>query len=1415
MSLVLLLLGLAQAGWEPAPLDMDGKTVYGKLRLEPEDSATLVLPAASALRLTGRTAPRVEDVGGALQVELGLEQISEEQWVLPATLHKRTLRISSGAFLSLRVEVGLDEIEAATWSRLEDALSRQLDLGRRPKGDPLLRLDSSRARGVYAEANTLRSDLLEAGTELHLAEKLAVAAATLRLEGLRSLARADHGLRPLPAPGPTDPAAPEGGGFLPANEDWALDVEGPAVVEWELRLPVPTDSIAATISIWGDGLLQRRTLVRTVGAEVPPEKVWSFFPKPPGEPVPRLSATGVPVSISQKYRVVVPPGSHTLLLRADADLFGAARLWIRRKPLAEPLGVLTNATGGIAEVFRRSLLWDHAGARRAMEALSLPVSDSPLVTTLRVSLGLEVPAALPENHVPTALALLARWDRERAIDAALLLPYTSLLARHGDPAAFGRWLDALNPPPLRSRGLAALQAMGAADRAEALLSLADWTLWATAPMADPNVPLRWQVEEGPGPGQRQRSLEAGTIVLLKMPAVGPGRVPLLRLASDGPARFLLNGLPYVVDESLVGLPLEIGLEPGDHSLRVQEGHLRLVDPEVAPEAGRTVRLLSYAPLPARWVVPGAEWGTEVLLRLSGGPGDAELDLGPGGKRRIHLDGEEGMINLEIPAGSSVISLRGDSHLQAHLAWRRPISELPPGWELPASPLLPTAEEGDDPVRQTTDDLLESVSSLTSAPIEQQLACLRSLSTALDGRSGPAACVVPEKVSEILLLRSTLLSALGQTGAARRDLQRVLADPASSPEARVRARTLLTAPWIPSSSSPGAVSPAAAYAGAELSGPITAEGLTSIGAWLPAGVLELETGRPLMALLNSLQAGDAGAELRSRALAQVGWMSVPFLAEGAGTRREERERSLPPSLPGQIREAMLGLTWTPGDYLVLRDDLRSNTELPARGGSTVELVCRDEQAGAEAPTPCVVPVVEDGVQSTLEVPEGQVFRISSRARWLRVGPVGPGHAVAVRVEQGGKAVRARMVVDAWAVAPRRPLRFTLAAPGVVQVLKLSGEGTPYALVDNVQVPGVQVGDAWLVPVVGKGPVSVTVLTDAPATVSLSVALPEPAIRLKEAKTAANTPSAASSSTAADPFADTLLPGRRPQLPTRGTAPTVYGELSRVDRVTGRLPSHDRYTGLNAGVTRRFDGLPLWGMAELSGRMRSGPATVGLSTRALYQADPLELTANLSAFWQPGLGAWTGKLRLGSRAFLRAHPLLDLIPGIESNVVITGSPDGQGVVDPDAWNSFSASHPFSLRPTVAARLLPAREARVEALVGLTTNPAPWSPDSLDATFSGRLLLPPWILLGASAGIKGWIQDDNRSESWWDMKFEGSAGWYPWIDRRNRIGIGASLGWLPVRASLQGGIELSYWWSDERALDDLLPDTLPFSSSLEWRP
>ncbi|HND31816.1 MAG TPA: hypothetical protein PLA94_17560, partial [Myxococcota bacterium] len=818
----------------------------------------------------------------------------------------------------------------------------------------------------------------------------------------------------------------------------------------------------------------------------------------------------------------------------------------------------------------RYLLWDQAGAQRSLAALPEPAAASPLITTLQVGLGMDVPATLPENHVPTALALLARWDRERAIDAALLLPYTSLLARHADPAAFGRWLDALNPPPLRSRGLAALQAMGAADRAEALLSLADWTLWATAPMADPNVALRWQVEEGPGPGQRQRLLDPGTIILLKMPAVGPGRVPLLRLATEGPTRFLLNGLPYEVDQSLAGLPLEIGLEPGDHSLRVQEGNLRLVDPEVAPDAGRTVRLLSYAPLPTRWVVPGAEWGTEVLLRLSGGPGDAELDLGPGGKRRIHLDGDEGMINLEIPAGSSVITLQGDSHLQAHLSWRRPISELPPGWELPASPLLPQAAESEDTVGEDTDNTFEPVAELTAAPVEQRLACLRSLSTALDGRSGPGTCVVPEKVSEILLLRSTLLSSLGQTGAARRDLQRLLADPASSPEARVRARNLLTAPWVPSSSAPGAVSPAAAYAGAGLSGPITAEGLAAIGAWLPAGVLELETGRPLMALLHSLQAGEAGAELRSRALAQVGWMSVPYLAEGAGTRREERERSLPPSLPGQIREAMLGLTWTPGEYLVLRDDLRSNTELPARGGSTVELVCRDEQAGAVAATPCVVPVVEDGVQTSLEVPEGQVFRISSRARWLRVGPVGPGHAVAVRVEQGGKAVRARMVVDAWAVAPRRPLRFTLAAPGVVQILKLSGEGIPYALVDNVQVLAVQVGDAWLVPVVGEGPVSVTVLTDAPATVSLSVALPEPASRLKEAKSpTAATAAASNPAGAADPFADTLLPGRRPQLPTRGTAPTVYGELARVDRVTGRLPSHDRYTGLTAGVTRRLD------------------------------------------------------------------------------------------------------------------------------------------------------------------------------------------------------------------------------------------------------
>ncbi|HNC97433.1 MAG TPA: hypothetical protein PKW90_14985, partial [Myxococcota bacterium] len=466
MSLFLLLLGLVQAGWEPAPLRVDDKTVYGKIRLEPEQSATLVLPAASALRLTGRTAPRVEDVGGTLQVELGLEQISEEQWVLPATLHKRTLRISS-SFLSLRVEVGLDEIEAATWSRLEDALGRQLDLTRRPKGDPLLRLDSSRARGVYAEANTLRSDLLEAGTELHLAENLAVAAATLRLEGLRSLARPDHGLRTLPAPGPTDPAAPEGGGLLPAGEDWELPVEGPAVVEWELRLPVPTDSLAATVSIWGDGLLQQRTLVRTVGAVVPPEKVWSFFPKAPGEPVPRLNAAGVPVSISQKYRVVVPPGSHTLLLRADADVLGVARLWSRRPALSDPLKVLSTAREGIAEVFRRYLLWDQAGAQRSLAALPEPAAASPLITTLQVGLGMDVPATLPENHVPTALALLARWDRERAIDAALLLPYTSLLARHADPAAFGRWLDALNPPPLRSRGLAALQAMGAADRAEA------------------------------------------------------------------------------------------------------------------------------------------------------------------------------------------------------------------------------------------------------------------------------------------------------------------------------------------------------------------------------------------------------------------------------------------------------------------------------------------------------------------------------------------------------------------------------------------------------------------------------------------------------------------------------------------------------------------------------------------------------------------------------------------------------------------------------------------------------------------------------------------------------------------------------------------------------------------------------------
>lgn len=1100
-----------------------------------------------------------------------------------------------------------------------------------------------------------------------------------------------------------------------------------------------------------------------------------------GPPLPFASTGTAPLST----RLWIPPGRHHLEVRSSLDGVELSYSLAHLRPLLTGPPPRPRPGSPVDAAEHAWLYGRRAEATTAFRALL----DSPgpagelararLLSLVEDPAELAALAALPAGTSEAGAEVQADAVLARAAELPVALVVAAALrAREPDPALLAAWLDGLDGP--RPRGVALLERLappvpaGPSPAARALREAALATRWTSlAPVGAERAAVGLSTQ---APGVPRRLVGAGESLVVVLPEAPEGRHPALRLRADGPVTYGLDGATL----RSVGGELHVAVSPGAHLLRVDEGALLLLDPELergASPPGALRYEWPAAALPATFALPDPSVAVSlrlratrpVPLRLVFDDGRVErLDPTPDGAfPTVRAGPWAGTVRVEAAEAGGAPAGEG---VRVGLALQATLPE--PGLELPPPP-----------------------------PVEEALAQLATLSRRIDAGEVPAR-----------LERAALLGRLGLLSAARRDLAALPAD--GEPATRLAAAALdeaftrrpLTA------SSPGPLTPAAALAAAGLAEPAPTEPaalaalarrLDAGGATVAAARLHTAAGEALLAAgdlpaawAEAEAAGPTGAELRATLAARADWTALTRADHSAGLLAvQTAPRAEPaPALWQRAAEAMLTPPWSPAEAGALRG---GGSELVRFTGSEVRvaLYCRDEAGPGR---PCEVPLRFDGARETVSVADGaaptvRTLRGRPGEHELELGAPGAGWALLVRVEVDGRPLPPRYERLAVTATARTPAELVLARPTLLRVEVLEG-----AL--EVEGRRVAAGEVQVVPLLGEGPANVVLTGTGTALLATG--------RLRPERPAPPPVPVPPPTPVLDP--DTLsrlLSQPLPPLPSLAL-PAPGGSVG----VRGSL-LHER-VGATASP---------WTQGQLEGSF-AHVGEGGWQRASTWLRGPgwgLGLRGELGASWS---GGWArAELRGGTGgpdlvdagsfgATLRARQSLGLAPRADLRLgaaLRAGwfSPAPEVRVDPRAWTRWGSEHPVTLSLDAAWVGTPARDLRLELGGEAVSNTGP-SLDSVAGWLEGDLLLGGQWVLSPGLALRQRFADEHRALPSLRGTAELAAARSWWLPEGRRLDARVEL--RVERGGPEGELAFTWWWTGGRGLQDLPPDSFLFRTA-----
>lgn len=1235
--------------------------------------------------------------------------------LVPAAGTGRALRIDAPEGSKIRVHRSDDDGDATRWERWEYAAAAALR-----RGEPLPDLPTCQER-------------LRAGAQLRAAATGDVALSWLGLQmdlaAARPLTSASHALGPeLP--------------LMVADTPTQTTVEGPGVLLIRALTPL--------------GPLTRFALTPVVGGR-------------PGQPLGVASTGSAPVTL----RVALPPGPHTLALEGVPP---GVQVWAteaRLRPRAFSLSARpAPAAQSLAAAELAFIGGDHAKARADFSRLvALPGAAGELARLRLILLEEDPRAALARALSVPRSAEGAEVLAEAVLRRAAELPAEDVLAvvlaaADPDPVALARWMDDLGG--LRPRGLALLDlASGDVPEGPSLAARAvrqaAWASAWTSLQADPALVGR-PVLSAEGPGVPRVRLVPGASATATLPVLARQRVPVLRLWSAGPVRFLVDGQPWA---SAFPGALDLALPPGEHRVQVVEGELLLLDAEVV-QGGERLYAWQALELPITWALPEPGLPVDLRVRLLE-PAAEPLRLSfDDGRELLLRPGADGSYPT-VRAGPFATRLRleGPAGALGGAAMRASVVGLA------ASPPLTPLDEAEG------------------------LAALARLSPRVV--SGDRAA---------RLERAEVLARLGLLGPSREDLALLLQLPAWRDDAaRLAARVAAPVPSAP------AVGPRSVAVALDAAGlhpetlPETAEALEALARqsgsealWTAAGEAWMARGALAPALDAAAHAGAAGADLQGALEARARWSLLSRADRGAGLVEVTRAPAPPdPAAPlwKRAQEAMLPSPWAAGEDLLLREGWGALLRHPG-GAATLALICLDERGGD---APCPVRVRVDETWQTVEVPPGLSPRLleipaATGPRELEIAPPERGLALRARASVDGALVPLQTRQLALRASPGRPIGINLASPLALRVEVVRG-----AVVVRGQT--VSAGQALVLPLLDPVAAALEISGDGDVLLWRGELGPEPE---DAAPLEASPP---------PPPARLPLEALAP-LYDRVASPPAPERARPDDAGTSRL-------GASAISTRLPPVGETWRAGELEAAWLRSRGPRGLSVTAWSRGPQLAAGAalGLTRRWEGGWagveargGAGTGIVEsAGSAALsLRARQDLPLLPDhtlrVSGRVVgAISSPEPATPVDPRAWSRWSLDHPVHAQLDLRWIGSPWRDLVASVGVQATSNSGP-SLDALAAQGSLNLLFNPELSARASLGARWRFADEHRAQSGLTLSPRLGVAWDRWLTGGRRLTSWGLVGLDGDQPELQAGVAL--WWTGGRGLYDLEPDSLAFRTA-----
>lgn len=1274
-------------------------------------------------------------------LELSLQAGPGGTLLVPAYGTQRPVVLTASSDVSIRMWRESNWLQPVAWDRYERRLAAWAAEGGELPQAPA-------AIGGLATTWEARREALVATDELD--PRFLTATMLYELEVVRTRGIGDH--------------ARERGDvvWVDANGETAVAVEGPGVLLLDARVELPEGGFGAMeIGIERDGDWLG-TRIRRAGED----------PENPG------------LSWSRRTEVFVPPGFHAFRLTAGDTAYQVELSLDRPRPswrYADDLRDLDEVAYPKGSVRAMEAAWVLADRQAAAEHAEL-LLDGPadaLARARRIETvehpGEAVELWLEDLTSPVALAAIATRAAYRAdVDATLVTPFAEALP--DDPELLAALSDRVSGSFVRPRGeairwLAQLDARGSAA-----------SRWTELDLLEGDAESRL-VAQAPGVARVRIAAGEEATVLLDP---HPRGVPVLRLLA-------LEPVEYAVDELMLygaGQLFE-ALEGGvEHRVSVGRGELLVMDPDTVVDGGLRVYEQQIATLPASWELTEPGTPGQVAITTYGGPGRvlAWTDDGMSWEMEVPAPADpdipSGRFILPVGTWSNLVALESDDGIEASMALRRTA-----GGSTHALP---------DPVGD---------------PLEALRVASEILVGLLQDDAGGRA------IADARLRRAGAFVALGYRGTARGEANLVLYLSGTT----LRQRQEASSP-IPPGGFAEAEGPATADAALARDGKLPPLEPSTSADWLALVPEVSSTVRPYVYIEASRRrllegdvlgawtladsAGEVGAAARRQAEYAGHWDVLTSLDRDGGVVELRVARQPPGPEDGEfamVREAALGMPWPGTEVAVVRGGREDRLAFTGGGELALDLLCRDE-ATRKNPPDCAIEIVLNGVAETVQVPDGHVVRwtatVAADEHRLVIRPQWADYAaVVVRAELDGALLPPVVTVPTHRLG-RSGAGVTVLGPTLVKVRVQRGGPVTVAADGLTRV----IEEVGVLPIAASGPVPVIVTGPSDALVTLSrhdlAGLDPDSLVVKPRAEAPDTPEPYGPSAwatwvwmnqAAHPRSATPAP-----MGLGGTF-AFGGEVG--DDVTTFPTTLRHYLYLQGDIEwlQRVGLGRHWVHAQGIARTSIDGVPAGAFNAGWVWMPPNFAVTVDGALWtsrSAGHGVVDAQVRYRQWVGLwwRVEPFVEGHAG-------SWTPAPSVKVDPKAWNSFAADHPYGLGLGTHVDWRRRKDLRVRGTFRGYSNAAP----SLDRV-SGRVGADVWVgdplYTGVGARLEYRFQDEHRDFGFVQPSLDAYVTVPVWRAPSRRLMFDTRARYYPMQNIADVRVRLVLELSQRRGLRDHAP-------------